>query len=335
MRTLGCLALTMVAVSSAACAGDDHAASGEDNLTSKSAVFLELSFGGEAVVPKGEDEAQRRKRVESQMFYLAGELDKTYGAHGQFGFVQLEDVSVEPLDDDLEVVRYKAKLPVAWPKHRAQPETYRVVLPRRLDYAGLSAFNSKYAHTCGHAKYGNENLWYDFQPVSTADCELAPEDVVDVEAAVALSPQTTTGRYPDYPRFWDDGEFRMVLVHGTDSASSEDPSDFIAAAYIDFKRRLEATYPDAEITVGETTSNIYADWTLEAKVTGYGGVEGKLIVTALLTSPLKYIGSDFDARFDEISGDADLIAYGGHSGLSKNIKALAAKGVVKKEKVCF
>jgi hypothetical protein len=59
-----------------------------------------------------------------------------------------------------------------------------------------------------------------------------------------------------------------------------------------------------------------------------GGGEGKLVVTTLLTSSLKHIGSDFDERFDPLSESADLITYGGHSGLSKNITALAERGVV-------
>lgn len=322
------LALASAVAPFAACSGDDGALSDESDLTSKSAVFLELSFEGDALVPADEEAGQRRKRLESQMFYLAGELDKTHGAHGRFGFVELEDVSSEPAEDGLERIHYRAKLPVAWPKNRAKPESYRVVLPRRLDDVGLRAFNQKYAHVCAEAHYGEENLWYDFRPVTTSGCELDADDVVDVEAGVTDSPYTTTGRYPEYPRFWEDGTFHMVLVHGTDHASSEDPSDFIAAEYIAFKERLTEAFPEATITKGDTNYSIYDDFTLETTVEQYGGGTGKLVVHTLLTSPLKYIGSDFDTRFDAISGDADLIAYGGHSGLSLNIKALARKGVV-------
>ncbi|MBW2452908.1 MAG: hypothetical protein JRI68_00260 [Deltaproteobacteria bacterium] len=325
-------AAVVLSTSIAACVvADESVEADESDLTSKSAVFLELSFAGEAIAPRDEDAAQRRRRMESQMFYLAGELDKTYGAHGRFGYVELDNVTIEPLDEQLEVVHYDARLPVAWPKHRAVPETYRVVLPKRIDDAGLREFNSKYAGTCAKAKYGEDALWYDFKPVTTEDCELDPVDVVDVEAGVAESPYTTTGRYPEFPKFWEDGEFRMVLVHGTDSASSEDPSDFIAAEYIEFKEKLVAAHPDATITEGDTTYSIYDDWRFEATVPMYGGGEGKLVVHGLLTSPLKYIGADFDERFDPISGDADIIAYGGHSGLSKNIKALASKGIVKEQ----
>lgn len=323
------LAAGVVAAASLGCSSSDGPDADVSDLTSKSAVFLELGFGGDALVPTGEDEAQRRKRIESQMLYLSGELDKTHGAQGRFGFVELAEVIVEPVDDQLDRVRYQAKLPVAWPKDRAKPTSYRVVVPRRLDSDGLRAFNSKYAHKCAEAHYGQDNLWYDFRPVSTAGCSLDPADVVDVQASVADSPHATIGRYPELPRFWEDGVFRMVLVHGTDSAASEDPGDFIAAEYIAFKDRLREAHPDATITEGSKTDSIYNDWQLEAPIEMYGGGgKGKLVVNALLTSQLKYIGSDFDERFDALSGDADLIAYGGHSGLSLNIKALAAKGIV-------
>lgn len=304
----------------------------ENNLTSASAIFLELGFAAEAVVPVGEDVGQRRKRFESQMFYLAGELDKAHGAHGQFGFVEIDNLTVEALSDELELVRYDVRLPIAWPKDRARPDSYRVVLPRHLDDQGLRAFNSKYADTCAHAKYGEDNLWYDFRPVTTAGCELDAEDVVDVDATVVPSPHSTVGRYPEFPRFWDDGEFRMVLVHGTDGATSPDPNDHIAAQYINFKKRLTDAYPDGVVTENETASQIYDDWRFEATVTAYDGSEGKLIVNTMLTGALKWIGSSFDTRFDAMTVDADLLVYGGHSGLSKNIKAFAAKGVVKPQK---
>jgi len=300
----------------------------ESNLTSKSAVFLELSFTGQVVAPTTTNTAQWRKSVVSQLFYMSGELDKVHGGHGRFGFVELSDMSSEPHSEGLELVRYQAKLAVAWPKYSHVPERYRVVVPLRVDSEGLSAFNNKYKGSCGKAKYGADNFWYDFEPIATA-CEMASEDVLDTEAAVAPHPDVTTDKRPEYERFWDDGVFRAVIVHGTDSASSKDPDDLGVREYLDLQRRLEKAYPEAKITSGETTYAIYDDWTLEATVEGYGGVEGKLIVTTLLTSSLKHIGSDFDERFGALSADADLITYGGHSGLSKNIKALAAKETVK------
>jgi hypothetical protein len=321
-----------VALATPACVSDESGPSeDESNLTSRAAQFLEFSFEGEAVVPEGLDGTDLHKAVQAQMFYLAGELDKTHGAHGRFGYVELDDVQREAADAGSELVRYSAKVQVAWPKRDSSPpESYRVVVPRSVDQASLNAFNSKYYEQCGHNKYGAENLWYDWRPVSTG-CALG-DDVVDVTASVAPSPQTAQqDRYPEYQRFWEDGEFRVVLVHGTDGASSVSAEgDGLVRQYLDLQDELREKYYGASVSQGDTSYNVYDDWTMEASVPAYGGGDGKLVVTTMLTSSVKYIADDsaFDQRFDELTANADLIIYGGHSGLSKNIKAIAGKGVV-------
>ncbi len=325
------LAATVLgALGATACVTDDVTTESDD-LTSKDAVFLELSFAGEVVAQRAETDAERKKAIVTQLFYLSGELDKSHRGHGQFGFVELADVNVEALDDGLERVTYNAKLPVAWPKHRAVPETYRVVAPLRTDPAGLNAFNSAYRDKCGEAHYGTDALWYDFTPISSHNCEIAEGDALDVVATVAVHPRTTTDKRPEHERFWDDGVFRMVLVHGTDSASSYDTNDIGVRQYDGFKRKLLAAHPDGVETAGESGGGIYDDWQFEATVEAPGGGEGKLLVNALLAASLQHVGQRFDARFGPLSKEADFISYGGHSGLSKNIKALAAKEQVKEQ----
>ena len=312
------------------CAGDDTS-SEVDNLTSKDAVFLEMSFRGEVVHEAAETEAERKQSVVRQLFYMSGELDKSHSGHGQFGFVELSDVTVEPLEDGLERVTYNAKLPVAWPKWRSIPETYRVVVPMRADNAGINDFNRSYKGSCGKAKYGTDTLWYDFKPVTTEGCEIAEGDALDVTAEVKVHPRTTTDKRPEHERFWDDGVFHMVLVHGTDSSSSYNESDIGVRQYDGFKSKLRNAYPEGIEKSGDTNRDIYDDWQFEATVPMYGGGEGKLVVNAILAASLKYIGNDFDERFGPLSLEADLISYGGHSGLSKNILALADREQVARE----
>ena len=315
--------LVLSSLAAVGCA-DDGAVSQADDLTSKSAIFLELSFHGETIGAGTESPTQLRKSVVSQLFYLAGELDKVHGGHGRFGYVELENVQVEPLEGGLERIVYDAKLPVAWPKHRAVPETYRVVAPLRVDPVSLDAFNTKYAGRCGEAHYGAEYLWYDFEPV-TSGCAIDEGDVIDTVAKVAPSPYTTIDKRPELERFWDDGVFRAVVVHGTDSSWGKDENDTGVRQYLAFQDKLKSAYPDGVVTEGPTSYGIFDDWTFEVEVPSYGGGSGKLVVTTLLTSSLESIGSDFDERFAALSPEADLITYGGHSGLSANIKAIAAK----------
>jgi hypothetical protein len=308
------------------CSGQAEAPQ-EDNLTSKSAVFLELTFDAQVVGPRALSDAERKKSVVSQLFYLSGELDKTHGGHGRFGYVELSNVSVEPQDDDLELVRYHAVLPIAWPKDRAIPESYRIVVPLRVDREGMWAFNTKYAGTCGPTKYGAENMWYDFEPVATG-CSFEPGEVVDTTASVAKSDQVTETKRPEHEKFWQDGAFRMVLVHGSDASFGLDENDIGVREYIAFKQKLGEAFPGGEATSGETTTHIWDRWQFKTKVPQPGGGEGELQIDTLLTSSLESIGSDFDTVFSELSRDADVISYGGHSGLSKNILALADKATV-------
>lgn len=321
----GLVGLSLVCATGCAESSDEPAQ--ESDLTSKSHTFYDLTFSGSVVADQTDDAEEIKKSVVTQLFYMSGELDKVHGGHGRFGFVELENVVSEPVDDELSEVRYEATLQIALPKYKAAPESYRVVVPKRVDDTGLREFNNKYSGTCGKAKYGSDSLWYDFEPVTTA-CEMDAGDILDTEAAVAASDFVNETRYPEYDRFWEDGEFRAVIVHGTDSSWSKDPDDIGVAQYIEFQEILARELPGAEITLGDSSSDIYEDWQLEARIETPDGGEAKIVVNLLLTASLKSIGSTFDERFDEVTAKADLIMYGGHSGLSKNIKALAAKGVV-------
>jgi hypothetical protein len=312
----------------AGCAVEPTFDDSSDDLTSKSATFLDLKFHGEVIAPHADTDAARKKSVVSQLFYLSGEIDKAHGGHGRFGFVQLSNVTVEPEEGGLDRIAYDAVLPVAWPIHHDVPATFAVVLPRRVDREGLDAFNDKYATKCGETHYGSEYVWYDFQPTTTG-CAMDAADIVTATAQVSRSTAITDNRRPEQERFWKDGAFKMVIVHGSDGgATSLDASDVGVAQYLAFQERLKAEFPNGKASKGSTSAGIYDEWRFEAQVPKLGGGKGKLIVTMLLTSELQYIGADFDTRFAKLSADADVVTYGGHSGLGKNIRALAQKGTV-------
>jgi hypothetical protein len=320
--------LAAAVVLSTACAAEP-AGQQVDDLASSHANFLELSFDGEVIAKRSDDDVERRKAIVTQLFYLSGELDKKHSAHGQFGFVELEDVHVEALEDDLERISYSAKLPVAWPKWSAAPDSYRVVMPKHVDESGLSDFNNTYVGQCGKGKYGAYRLWYDFKPVSTDGCEIAEGDALDTIASVKPHPGITNDKRPEHERFWDDGEFRVVIVHGTDASWGLDEDDSGVRQYLRFIDKVKEAYPEGSVTKGEKTTHIFDHWSFQSTAPKLGGGEGKLVIDALLASSLKSIGDDFDTRFAALSRDADLIMYGGHSGLSTNILALANKESVK------
>jgi hypothetical protein len=321
----GAIVLALASTLIGCTAADADGGVEESDVTSKTATFLELAFTGEVIGPATESATQRKKSVVAQLFYLAGELDKVHGGHGRFGYVELDATQVEPAGEGLERLRYEARLPVAWPKSRAVPARYRVVVPRRVDRDGLDAFNTKYNGKCGPTKYGADALWYDFQPIGTG-CALDAADVLDVQATVKRHPLITSDRRPEIERFWDDGVFRFVVVHGTDGASSTASTDDAGVReYLDFQRRVREAYPGGTATSGPKTSDVYDDWTFEAAVPALDGSDAKLVVVTLLTAGLGHIGASFDERYGPLSADADYVSYAGHSGLGKNIAAMADK----------
>src|SRR5205085_4863811 len=104
--------------------------------------------------------------ITAQLFYTIGPLTNA-GANSRVGSMVPTNVASEPADGDQVKISYHAKLPVAWPKSKTAPESWDVVVPRRADAAGLSAFNDAYDGKCGKNEYGRETFWHDFLP--TAD----------------------------------------------------------------------------------------------------------------------------------------------------------------------
>src|SRR5438874_1020393 len=95
-----------------ACSSDvPPADGGSDELTSKTATFLEFRFHAQVVAPHADGDAARRKAIVSQLFYLSGELDKAHGGHGRFNFATLSNVTAAAVDDALDRIDYDAVVP--------------------------------------------------------------------------------------------------------------------------------------------------------------------------------------------------------------------------------
>ena len=323
MRTktllLGCLSLfatTALACSSEAPA--DDVSDGEDAITSNDAQIVDFTFKSEVLAPKGDE---TRKAIVSQLFYTVGALTTEHGANGQIGRVETSGVT-ETIEGDLKRIKYTAKMPVAWPKGRAVPRTYKVVLPN--DTTKLDAFNAKYDGKCGRNEYGQDVFWHDFNPIA-AGCTVDAADAVSSSARVTKNKSVTTGKYPEYAKVWEDGALNVVAIFGySDSGGASDAGE---AEYNEFVARSKALFPNATSTETRATTSIHKDITIKAKVK-VGGVDRDVSITSLLIGTLYTSGPDFDARYNPLSEKADLVVYNGHSELSKNTNALAAKGTV-------
>ncbi len=297
-----------------ACGGEgEQTAGGEEDFTSNSGVTLELTFSGEVVAVANDTP---RHAVSEQLQYVQGQLTENAGANAATFIPKLANVR-EVAEGNKKKIAYEAKVAVAWPKSRPTPATYELVLPR--DATALAAFNRKYDGPCGHAKYGSDTFWYNFDPKAEG-CSLDDADVHRTVATVAPHPQSTQGVYPEYDKIWEDDTLSMVAVFGI--VTSNTPNDDGAQTRERLLREVSSSLRDATRTEGPATPGILKESTVTGKI-DVGGRERTVNLTGILVQEVAGAGARFDQRYEELSAKADVVVYYGHSGLGKNIKALA------------
>lgn len=299
-----------------ACAGpavEDAASPSEDAITSNDGTPLELRFSAE-VDARATDTA--RRAIASQLQYVQGALTTAVKANGQANMPTLTNVR-ETVSGDKKKITYEASLAVIWPKGRAAPSSYDLVLPK--DVTALAAFNTKYDGTCGRNEYGQDTFWHDFNPVA-AGCRVEDADVVRASAAVRPHPQTTQGKYPEYDKVWADDSLDVVAVFGI--IASNTPSDEGARTREQILNEAKSSLQGAVRTDAEAVAGVIADSTVSGTIQIDGRTK-KVNVTGILVQEASSAGAAFERRYGEVTAKADVIIYEGHSGLGKNINALA------------
>lgn len=301
-------------LAAAACgvAADDSDSS-DGAITSNDGVALEFEFTGE-VVARSSDSA--RRAIATQLQYVQGILVTDADANGQTGMPGLANIR-ETEEGDKKRITYEAKLPVVWPKNRALPDSYELALP--LDVTALSAFNAKYDGSCGRNEYGQSSFWHDFNPKAPG-CVLDDADVHRAPVAVRPHPQATQDVYPEYDKIWEDDALDVVAVFGI--ISSNTPQDEGARTREKLLREVAASLEGAERSEAPEARGILADST----VTGTANVDGRerrVTVRGILVNEVASAGTTFEQRYAEATAKADVVIYEGHSGLGKNISALA------------
>ena len=221
------------------------------------------------------------------------------------------------MSGDKKKITYEASLAVIWPKDRAAPATYALALPR--DITALAAFNQKYDGSCGRNEYGQDTFWHDFNPIASG-CRLDAADVVRVSASVRPHPQTTQGKFPEYDKVWADDTLDVVAVFGIISANT--PDDEGARTREQLLAEAKSSLTGAVRTDAPAMSGVIADSTVSGTI-AIDGRKRKVNVTALLVQEASSAGAAFERRYSEVTATADLVIYEGHSGLGKNINALA------------
>jgi hypothetical protein len=304
-----CLGSTAVACGG----GDGDTAGADEDFTSNSGSTLEFRFSGEVITTASDTP---RRAVTAQLQYVQGQLTENAGANAATFIPKLTNVR-EVAEGDKKRISYEAAVPVAWPKSRPTPTTYELVVPR--DTTALATFNTKYDGPCGHAKYGSDTFWYNFNPKAQG-CTLDAADVHRTNATIAPHPQSTQGAYPEYDKIWADDTLDMVAVFGI--VASNTPSDDGAMTRERLLNEVSASLRGASRTEGPATPGILKESTVTGKV-DVGGRERTVNLTGILVQEVAGAGPRFETRYGELTAKADVFVYYGHSGLGKNIKALA------------
>lgn len=296
---------------------------GKDD-SSLEAVFVDMRFSGELLTSSTWNVDSS---IETQLLYTIGHLNGDNSV-GRLDKVDLENVQTER-DGELYRVTYDATMQVAWGKKDQIPANYTFTLPKDLSNAGQDKFAELYSKTCvdfGASDVDAGSMWYYYRPASYR-CNLAEADIIKTEASVEISSVNTTGKYPEYHKVWEDDVLKVVAIFGKYKDHATSSSDAGISAYNSFLRTMQTDLAQMSL-VTEPAEVPYnpgvelPEVVFNAELAGGKRVE----IVALLVDNVREAGPEFTRRYEELSTQADLIAYNGHAGLGANIRALASKG---------
>ncbi|MBS2023078.1 MAG: hypothetical protein JST92_11745, partial [Deltaproteobacteria bacterium] len=173
-RALLALALPVLLVT-AACGGDPSETDESlDDVTSATATLMQFEFDGQFTTSSN---LNLKAQTKGQLFYLVGQLN----AHMSVARLDRLTIVTETstaIAGGLYLVKYHAKIPVAWGSKTNLPSTVTLRLPLRVDTTGLANFWSKYNVSCGE-QIGDEitagNFWFHIRPEQSG-CALAAAD---------------------------------------------------------------------------------------------------------------------------------------------------------------
>ncbi len=298
----------------------------EEEYTSASARLLDFEFDGEALAQFGSPE----QVIHDQMLFTIGQLNGQTGV-GRLDKLALSNVTNESVEGGLTRYRYHAKLPVSLAKTTRFRQTFELVFPKRVDWAGQEAFFKKYEHTqcTSYSAHDNETgiYWYYYRPNQTG-CQLDASDVVRAKATVRRSPENAFNKYPEYDKIWNDGTLKVISIFGKVEDGAKTENDRGIWSHNHFVSTMRHELPNAVVTPAnapERPGVESPDVTIESTL-----ANGKKVqLTSFLVDNVRQGGEVFERRYNELSSDADVIVYNGHAGLGQNVRALARMGTFK------
>jgi hypothetical protein len=326
------LAAAALAAPMAACLDEDpldgEEIKSDDGKADSSAlgVFMDAKFDGKLLTDSSWDDKQT---VQDQLLYTVGQLNG-YTAVGRVDKAEITNIQKTTVNGKTQI-SYTAKLPIIWNKRNGVPTSVDLKLPLDISYAGQEAFATKYKENCvdfGAHDVDSGSMFYYFRPRASG-CNLDAADVHAVTATLTPSPTSTTGKFPEYNKIWEDNTLNVVAIFGKYEDGATTTSDAGIAGYNEFVNAMKTELGSHMLTTvpasvpsspGVSAPDIQFNATL---------ADGKKIqVVALLTDNVNKGLQDptFRARYESLSTRADFITYNGHAGLGSNIRALASAG---------
>jgi hypothetical protein len=289
-------------------------------------VFLDATFDGKLVTDSSWNDNQT---IQDQLLYTVGQMNGMT-AVGRVDKAVITNVQKTTVDGKTQIT-YTAKLPIIWSKAHSIPNTIDLKLPLDISYAGQDAFATKYKASCvdfGAHDVDSGSMFYYFRPKSSG-CHLAAADVHATTATLAPSPTSTTGKFPEYNKVWEDGTLNVVAIFGKYEDGATTSSDAGIDGYNEFVGAMKSELSSHSLTT--IPANVPSSPGVSAPDVEFNATlaDGKKIhVVALLTDNVNtgLQNPTFRARYESLSTHADFIVYNGHAGLGSNIRALASAG---------
>jgi hypothetical protein len=312
-------------------AGCSSADAGRDDsdFASREATLLDFEFDGQLLTDQGFDPTSQ---IEAQLLFTVGHLnhDRSVARLDKHTITNVQ-TSDEP--SGLTRIKYHVKIPVAWGSKTRLPTSYELRLPLDVSFDAQQRLFDRVKETC--IEFGAHDpdvgsFFYYYRPKQTG-CDLRPEEISVSVATARKSPENTRNKFPEYDKIWEDQALKVVAIFGKfeDGKTSGDAgidayNEFVRAVRSELGSNVRTKPENVPANPGVEMPDVQLDVTLP------GG--RSIQVVALLVDNVRQGGPAFNARYNELSTDADLIAYNGHAGLGQNVRALAQMGKFKAKK---
>src|SRR3569623_2816504 len=90
-------------------------------------------------------------------------------------------------------------------------------------------------------------MFYNFRPKASG-CKLAAGDVDATTAALSPSPTSTTGKFPEYDKVWEDGTLNVVAIFGKYEDGAQTESDAGLSGYDEFVSSMKTELASHTLT---------------------------------------------------------------------------------------